>query len=62
VIPSLQELHQHKPHKHISTAAESKKVYFSGTPAFVVVVDSFSQNRSSASMSPESIYLTKTRK
>ena len=41
-------------------SAESKKGFSSGTPAFVVVVCSFSQNRSSASMSPEWIYLTKT--
>jgi len=34
-------------------SAESKKVYFFRTPAFVVVVCSCSQNRNSASMSPE---------
>ena len=43
-------------------SAEFKKVYFSRTSAFVVALGSFSLNRSSASMSPESIYLTKTRK
>jgi len=34
-------------------SAESKKVYFSTTPAFVVAVCSCSQNRNSASMSRE---------
>jgi len=40
-------------------SAESKKVYFSTTPALVVVCSS-SQNRNSAFIYPEWIYLSKT--
>ena len=61
MIPSLQELHQYKLHKHISTATlqNQKRFYFSRTFALVVVCSSL-QNRSFSLMSPERIYFTKT--